>query len=188
MKKLVFALVAFVGILCITISGCKKDKIFGGLSVDIPAADVILPPLSTLPIPIPLDTAILLPFPITQTFNLNDTMRAHTNGDFGASDVSSVVVKKISIDVMNPTATSNLSNFNSAILYLSSDANTTPIEVATLNFTSADYSTKVYETSNGAQICPYLTGSILNYQIKASLRALTTDTMRLSIKAVVQAK
>lgn len=187
MKKLLTAIVV-VSTFLVVATGCDKDKIFSGIEVDIPAAEVNLPKIAFNPLFIPLNTPADIPIPIRQAFNLDDSIRKNTNGDFSAGDVKSVKIKAITIQLLNPTDSSKLSQFNSAQLFFSSNDKPSPeLDLGTINLTGA-YDFISYTPASAPEMREYLNGDTLIYRIRASLNDYPKNDMSLRIKATMVAK
>lgn len=132
MKKVfVFALLAALTVG--TLGSCKKviSNLFKGIDVDIPAFNVTIPALGP---PIPLNFELPLGASDPQPFNLDSIIKANTAGAFGANDVTSVKIKRIVFALKNADANNNLANFQSVKFGISSNTNSTPIDVASFSF------------------------------------------------------
>lgn len=181
MKKL-SVYVLLVILIAAGISSCKKiiREIFQGIDADVPEFSVTLPPI---PVALPFE----VPFPrLSQHFNLDSAVKASTGGVYGANDVSSVKVKQIFFNLANADTLNNLSNFESVRVAFSSDTNTDTVTIASITFPETYSSTITYTPVNSPDLKPYLTGSILYYDVYGKIRRITTKPLQLSIKVTLR--
>lgn len=171
MKKLG---VLFLGLIVIVagFTSCKKiiDKIFNGVDVKAPEVRIDIP---AIPFVVPGE----VPVTSTTSFNLDSVIKANTAGVFGASDVKSVKLKQVQIDLPAGDALNNLSNFQSVRVELSSDKNTTPIEIVNFTFDDTYAVSKTLAVTNNVDLLPYLTGSQLSYTMYGRVRKPTTKPL-----------
>jgi hypothetical protein len=154
---------------------CKKiiDEIFKGIDVKAPEVSFVLPAIPSL---------LFCPgecggIPTTTPFNLDSTIKANTAGVFGADDVKSIKIKEVQITIPNGDANNNLSNFQSARVTLSSDNNTTPVDILNLSFEDVPVTSKTITVSNGVELLPYLKGNELTYSMYGRLRKPTSKEL-----------
>lgn len=183
MKKL-FAFAACI-VMLLSVTSCKKliSKIFQGFDAEVPTIQFTLPAISYVrPEEIPLIT-----FP--QRFNLDSTIKANTEGAFGAGDVNSIKVKKIDFSISDADQNNNLSNFESVRFTLSSDAETNPVEIASATFPDTFATNYVYTSPASApELRTYLNGSELYYTVYGKARRTTNKTLPLTIKVTLVLK
>ncbi len=180
MKKLLVT--ALIVIIAAGLFSCKKiiKKIFQGIDADVPVVSVTLP---AIPVVIPVE----VPFPpIVQRFNLDSTVKANTAGAFGADDVSSIKITHLGFDVTNADSLNNISNFESVRVTFYSNANTTPVTIASIIFPDTYASTYTYTPDNSPELKPYLNGSELIYNVYGKIRKPTTKSLGLSIKVTLR--
>lgn len=172
-------------VLFTTITGCKKviDKIFDGFDADVPAIEVKLP---IIPLAPPQEIQI---GSFTQRFNLDSTIKANSDNTFGAGDVKSIKVKSIQFSLLDADANNNVSNFESARFTFHSNANATPVQIASVNFPDV-YATSFTYTSdaNAPELKDYLKGNELTYTVFGKIRRTTSKTLPLSIQVTLTVK
>ncbi|MDQ6812656.1 MAG: hypothetical protein M3040_02780 [Bacteroidota bacterium] len=191
MKKLV-VLVLLLAAIAGGVGGCKKiiDSIFSGVDADVPEVTFNIPyvavPAGT---PVPTDERSI--GTLTQSFDLDSTIRAKTNGQFGAGDVTSVKIKQIVMNMPNADDQNNFSNFESARFTFASNAgqNTPELEVASFMFPQANTSTMTYVApDNAPELRPYLNGNKLTYNVYGKLRRFTTKALTVGVKVTMKIK
>lgn len=183
MKILKSALV--LAAITVTFVSCKKlnnikNSLFQPIDVSVPDFSFIMPA-----VPIVLSTEASLGS-YSMYFNLDSTVRANTGGKFGASAVSSIKVKQITINVTDADAANNLANFVSArfIFY----SNTNSVEVASFTFPDTFSSSSTFVPVNPPELRDYFANNQLNYTVFAKTRRITSKPLTFVIKAVVSVK
>lgn len=187
MKKILLPVLVTVFAIFLSIS-CKKTvkAIFPGQDTPLPELQYTLD--SIYAILIPVDTLIHLPI-VEQPFNLDSTVRSNTGNVFGAGDISSVRIKQIDLNViLGANANNNLSNFSTVSFNFYSSSNSTSINVASVNFNSSDYLSKVIPGDGTPELRPYLDGNKLYYDITLKLHKKLTHKMKFSIIATMTMK
>ena len=166
------------------LSSCQKatEDLKPNFDVTLPDFNVTLPPLLVvLPVELPLS-------PQTSNFNLDSLVKANTGGAFGASSVTSVKVKKLTITATNADQNNNLSNFESARFALSSNTNTTPVEIASFTFPDTYTTTKSAEPENSPELLSYLNGTQLTYHTYGKGRRTTNKELNLVISIILSTR
>ena len=185
MKKFsIFSLSLVIIVVCSL--SCKKivNKIFSGTDVGVPTIEVTIP---TIP-PIALSFGELPLGSFKQRFNLDSAVRANTAGAFGASVVSSVKIKTITINIPNGDDNNNLSNFESARVMISSQNNTTPVVFASLTFPTTSTNTFTNSPTEGTELLPYLKDGELTYQIFGKARKSTSKPLTMVVTVIARVK
>jgi hypothetical protein len=192
MKKaagLVLLIIVFAGV----VSSCSKviNSVFPGVDVDVPEVIFTIPAPPPLPPGIPVPTGEQSLGNLTQRFNLDSAVKAKTNGQFGAGDVTSVKIKQMVFNMSNADQQNNFSNFESARFTFASNAgtNTPELEVASVTFPQT-YTTMVTYTApdNAPELRPYLNGTMLTYNVYGRLRRFTTKALSISVVVTMKVK
>lgn len=181
MKKILF-FALIVSVLSGGVTGCKKivKKVFQGIDTEIPEFTVTLPPIPyVFPGEAPIGT-------LTQPFNLDSTVKANTNGVFGADDVSSVKIKQIVFTLPTADQENNGANFESARITFASNSKADTVTVAAISFPDTFASTSTYVSVNSPELKPYLNGSELYYNIFGKMRRITTKNLPLKINVTLR--
>lgn len=197
MKKILFPAIIIACSLVI-ISSCKKsdDGTSGFAGFDATLSDLTFK-LAPIPnfimiggVPVPISTfpEQQIPGDFHQRMDLDSLVKANTGGALGAADVTSIKVKTMTIKARNATATSNLSAFESARFEFFSDYKTTPVEVMRYTFPNTFTDSISYTPSSAPELREYLNGKELYYKVYGKMRTGTTDTLRLTIRAIVTVK
>lgn len=181
MRKKYVSVIAAV-IILVGLFSCKKiiRKIFQGIDADVPAFTVEIPPI---PFVLPTEMSIGT---LQQHFNLDSTVRANTDGVYGASDISSVKVKQIVFNLPDADTGNNIANFESARLTLSSNTKTDTVTIASINFPDTFATSYTYTPVNSPELKPYLSGTTLYYNAFGKLRRATTKTLKLSMQVTLR--
>jgi hypothetical protein len=192
MKK-VAGSVLLVVLMVAAIASCKKivNAVFPGVDVDVPEVIFTVPAPPPLPPGFPVPTSEQSIGSLSQSFNLDSAVKAKTNGEFGASDVTSVKIKQIVFNMSNADEQNNFSNFESARFTLASNTsqNLPEIEVAALTFPQTYTSLVTYNAlDNAPELRSYLNGSKLTYNVYGKLRRYTTKALSISVKVTMKVK
>lgn len=191
MKKLVAPVLLLI-VVAGGFVGCKKiiSSIFSGVDADVPEVTFNIPYVIVPPgTPVPADERSF--GSLTQSFNLDSTVRAKTNGEFGAGDVTSVKIKQIVMNMPNADEQNNFSNFESARFTFASNAsqNTPELEVGSFTFPQTNTSTITYiAPDNAPELRAYLNGNKLTYNIYGKLRRFTTKALTVGVKVTMKIK
>src|SRR5688572_30277149 len=160
MKKISYlflaALIAITGF-----ASCKKivDAIFTGVDVKSPDLAMTVP---AIPFVIPMELGF---GSFTQSFNLDSAVKANTAGAFGADAVHSVKIKSVTITITNADDNNNLSNFESARVMLSSNAQADPVELFSQKFPTTNTSTYTITPADSPELVPHLKNGELTYHM-----------------------
>lgn len=192
MKKVIGPVLLILIIAC-GVTGCKKiiNAIFPGVDVDVPEVVFTIPAPPPLPPGFPVPSGEQSLGSLSQSFNLDSAVKAKTNGQFGASDVTSVKIKQIVLNMSNTDEQNNLSNFESARFTFASNAsqNTPEVEVASFTFPTTNTSTITYiAPDNAPELRPYLNGTKLTYNVYGKLRRYTNKALPISVKVTMKVK
>jgi len=191
MKKLTayfVLIVLFTG----AFAGCKKiiNSIFPGVDADVPEVTFNIPYYAgSAGLPVPAGEQSI--GSLTQSFNLDSIVKAKTNGQFGAGDVSSVKIKQMVLNMPNADDQNNFSNFESARFTFASNAsqNTPEVEVGSFTFPTTNSSTVTYTSpDNAPELRPYLNGNQMTYNVYGKLRRYPTKALTVSVKVTMKIK
>lgn len=179
MKKVIF-----FSLIILVCTSCKKTiqdavQTFQGFDATLSTVEFDLPAVPFAP---PFEVA-LGQFP--QHFDFDSLVKVNTAGTFSSADIVSVKLKSMSVKITNADATNNLGNFQSARFEFSSNANTTPVEVASVTFPDAVSDTISVSPSNTPELKGYLAGKELNYKVFGQLRRPTSKPLHLKINTIV---
>lgn len=191
MKK-VFASVLLIMFLGACVS-CGKiiNSVFPGVDVDAPLVTFTIPAPPPLPPGTPVPSGEQSLGSLTQSFNLDSAVKAKTNGQFGAADVTSVKIKQIVFNMSNTDDQNNFSNFESTRFTFASNAaaNTSELEVASITFPQTNTSTVTYTApDNAPELRPYLDGTRLTYNVYGKLRKYTTKALPVTVLVTMRVK
>jgi hypothetical protein len=182
MKKIILPVLLTIMIAGLSVS-CKKiiSKVFNGFDADVPQVVVTIPYVP-LPPGTPVPATELSLGSLTQSFNLDSTIKANTAGAFGAGDVSSIKIKKMVFTLLDPDENNNLSNFESARLTFASNTSTEPLPIASFTFPDTYSATQTFNADqNTPELKSYLTGSQLTYNVYGKIRRYTTKPLKLAV-------
>ena len=172
MKKLILIITLSIVILSGLFS-CKKiiASLFNGLEFNIPDMTVLVPA-------VPYVSSGEQQFgTITQHINLDSVVKSSTANQFAADVVKHIVIKTVTINITNADDLNNLSNFESARITLSSNTNSTPINIASVNFPNTNSSTFTYNPTDNTELVEYLKGSTLTLTLYGKNRKITTKAL-----------
>ena len=198
-KKLLLPLFV-VSATIVIITSCKKSDDgtgnggFAGFDATLSDLTFKLPPIpnfiliSGIPVPISTFPEQQIPGDFHQHFDLDSLVRINTANTFTAADVTSIKVKTMTIVAKNAKPTSNLSAFETARFEFFSDFNTTPVEVMKYSFANVYTDSISYTPTAAPELRGYLNGKELYYKIYGKMRTGTSDTLKLSIRAIVTVK
>ena len=180
MKKSILAFTA-VGLLAVFTSSCEKAKALIFPSFEAAAGEAVL----NIPV-ISNTTTEATVGSTTMNFNLDSTIKANTAGEFSISHAESVIVKNIVLEVLNGDQESNISNFESVKVSLSSNSNTTPATL--VSTTLVDVNQPQVINGNGTELKEYLKGSTLTYNVAGKLRRETKKNLQLQMSLILSVK
>lgn len=184
MKKFVVPFASLI-IVAAGLFSCSKviSKVFPGIDQDAPDITITLPAIPDLAANFPESQM----GSYTQRFNLDSIIRAKTDNVFGVGDVHSAAVKQVMITAANADATSNLSAFQTARFSLTSNANSTPLDVASFAFPDKAYpdpatTTQTFVPTNPPDILSYLKGSEITSAVYGKVRRGTQKPLQVTIR------
>lgn len=190
MKKIIVPVVLLVLITTLSVS-CKKiiSNIFNGFDAEVPAISVTIPPIQPpfpgFPVPdneIPVGS-------FKQKFDLDSTIKANTAGAFGAGDVNSIKIKKVTFSLKDADQNNNLSNFESVRINFSSTSNQNAVQIASFTFPNTyTISETIVSDANTPELIDYLKGNELTYNVFGKLRRYTTKPLKLSVNVTLSIK
>lgn len=185
MKKLFlpFAILATIGL---TIQACNiKDEIIKQLLESFVAKiadfEVTIPVIDTIG-----DEALM--GGETVYFNLDSTVRSHTDDLFNIDDVTNVFPETVVLTLTGtesegngPDADNNLANFEQAKITLYSNSNENPIEFEIPNNPDEYATTLSFPVDKSVDMKSYLTGSTYTYTISGKARRTTTRELKCNL-------
>lgn len=161
---------------------CKKvvKSVFPGVDADVPSVTITVP---AIPFVFPTEASL---GQYAASFNLDSIVRVNTGNVFGASDITSVKVKSITLTITNPDPLNNLQNFEYARLQLTSNTNSTPANITTINFPDVYASTITDVPTSSPELISYLGGNQIYYNVFGKLRKVTTKTLTMTVSVKVR--
>lgn len=179
MKKVILSL-SLASMIALSFSSCEKikDKVFPSFDTSGGTFLVNIPVISNTSAETQLGST-------TVAFNLDSTIKANTNGLFSISNVNSVKISQITLNV-TPNGENNISSFESAKVTIASNANSTPAEIASV--TLADVNQPAVINGNGLELKDYLRGNQITYNVVGKARRATTSNLDASINLVLSVK
>lgn len=187
MKKLVLPVI-IASVVLLVMSSCKKTvkAIFPGAETPLPELQYTLD--SIYAIAFPVDTTLVLPL-VEQPFFLDSIVKVNTGNNFGAGDITSVKIKQLDLKLISGAyPTNNLSNFDNVSFKFSSSSNSNAIKVASVYFSSSDYTSKVIPGDGTPELRGYLDGNKLYYEISLKIKKKLEHKMKFSIIATMVMK
>ncbi len=172
MKRIIILSVVLLSVVASLIS-CNKiaSAIFSGIEFNVPDISVNIP---VIPYVVPSETQFGT---ATQNINLDSVVKANTGNIFGADVVKTVSIKSVAVTITNADDLNNLSNFESARITLTSNNNSSPIDIANITFPTTNSATFVFTPTDTKEFVSYLKGSTLTYTIYGKNRKITTKTL-----------
>jgi hypothetical protein len=169
----------------LSISSCKKVKaIFPGADITAPTITVVIPPVPAAAVgfgEIPLGN-------YEQRLNIDSAIRANTGGAFGIGSVTSVKIKEYTVGVSNADDANNLSNFESGRVLLTSNSQSTPVEIMSFTLPTTNTSTITQTPTNAPELLQYIKGGQLTYQIFGRARRATTKSLNMSVSVILKVR
>jgi hypothetical protein len=186
MRKLL-AIAFLLALSIVGLTGCEKLKeLFPGVEVPLPEVPITVP-VGVGPTPL-FPNGVVLPR-IIKKFNLDSIVKANTNNQFGAGDVTSVKLKSLTFSITDgANQANNLSNFENIKFAFSSNINTTPVSIADYNFADTYTTTANIIAANSPELVSYITGNELYYDVTVKPRRTVTQSFSVIVKATVIAK
>ncbi len=180
MKKFIPALSLFV-LLTVFTTSCEKAKSLVFPKFEAAAGDVVL----NLPV-ISNTTTEASVGSVDLHFNLDSLIKAHTAGEFSVSHAKSVTVKNVVLEVLNGDAESNISNFETVKVSLSSNTNTTPVTLVSANLMDVNQPQVI--NGNGTELKEYLKDHMFTYNVAGKLRRPTRKSLQLQVSLILSVK
>jgi hypothetical protein len=175
MKKLLNRHLLHIAALLFVLGSSSCNKIASVLQYDLSmqtaSADVIIPPLSDTTLSVAMGS-------ISSPSNTDSFVKANTGGVLGVSNIGSAHIVSCSLTLQNPNTGNNFGNFQSASVAFFTNANTTPVTVASIAANPATYATALdVPVNTTADLSSYLHGNQLTYSLTGKLHNATTDTL-----------
>ena len=182
MKK-VFAVTILSVLLMFCFTSCKKvvDKIFNGIDAKAPDYTIGLPAVPAIAVGMEIQGPV-----VTRPFNLDSIIRANSGGVFGINDVKSVKLKSIAINVPDADNNNRLGNFERTTVTLSSNTNSNPVNLATINFPDTATNSITVSPTNPPELLNYLKGSQISYQSTGKARRSTSKPLTFVISMIMR--
>lgn len=177
MKKLFLSF--STAVLVFAMSSCEKvkDKVFPSFETNSGTVLIDVPVVTNTSSEMEIDAT-------TISFNLDSTIKANTGGNFSISNVKSVKVSTITLSVLNGDQQNNISNFETAKVSVSSNANSTPAVIASA--TLADVNQPAVINGNGTELKGYLQGNQITYKVSGKARRTTSKELQAVISIVLK--
>jgi len=182
MKKL-FVAVSLSAVVITSLSSCKKiiDKIFNGIDTRAPDMTVTIPAIPAFGVGFEAAAP-----PVVMPFNLDSIIKANSSGLFGIDDVKSVKVKSITVNLPDADNSNNLANFESSRVSLYSNTNTTPVNIAIINYPDAPATTITALQTDSPELLSYLKGNQITYQTYGKARRSTTKPLTFVVSVTMR--
>jgi hypothetical protein len=167
----------FAALIVVGVYSCAdiKKKVLPSFSVNIPDINLTIPPIAFV-------SNDEVPVGALRTrINMDSAIKANTAGTFGASAVTSVKVKKITIKLLNGNMANNLSNFEHARMRIYSHSDTASLDIADITFPQTYSDSLSVAPVNSAEISHFLKGSELGYNLFWRNRRTTTKFLKLKV-------
>lgn len=183
MKRVLLCILMMI-VVVFAVSSCQKatEALKPSFDVTLPDFNVVIP---AVPFVVPGEFEFP---PLAASFNLDSLVKANTGGAFGASSVTSVKVKKVTLTATNADQNNNLSNFESARFALSSNTNSTPVDIASFTFPETYTTSVTTESANSPELLPYLQGTQLTYHTYGKGRRTTSKELNLAISIILSTR
>ena len=175
MKKLtLFTVLAFAVTVATVATLQSCSKVAKLLQYDIALQSgsvlVVIPPTS--------DTSATIAGTGTNSINVDSVIKAGTGNALGVSNITSVKITSVTLNLQNGTTANNFANFKSCYAQVSSNSNTTPYAINIANNPDQTSNTLTLPVDPNAELKGYLTGTQFNYAAGGILRRATTDTLK----------
>lgn len=167
-----------------TLFSCNKliEAFFPGFDTDINAAEITIPAVPVVP------TTETQLGSVTFRFNLDSIIRSFTANAFSINTIASVRVKQIRFDFKNPDAQNNAANFESMRIGFSSNANSEPVTIGSVNIPDT-YATNIsIPITEGIELKDYMKGEQISYTLYAKPRRGTTQPLTTNIVVSISVK
>jgi len=180
MKRILLCAASLV---LITVS-CKKilNETFTGFDANVPDFQVTVPAIPVVP------SGEISLGSFTTSFNLDSTIRVNTGNIFSLSDVSSITVRQVVVNLPNGDASNNLSNFTSTRVTLASNTDTIPANFINLSFPDTATQTVTNVPASSPELIGYLKGNQLTYHIYGQMRRPTSKALNMAVSVTFHFK
>lgn len=121
----------------------------------------------------------------TVSYNLNEAIKAETDGKLDGSVVNAMYLKEVAIDLSNADAENNLGNFEYISLAVSS-GNATPVVFGTFAITSTSTNSATFTIPNSPNIKQFFTGSNVKFELRGKAHTATTKVLQSNIGATIK--
>lgn len=171
MRKFIFFFVIILAGGFIFLS-CKKliSKLFPSFDSTVSNIEIAVPPIpfSNISGSVGLQTIY---------YNLDSTIKANTGGIYDASDVTSITLKSIIINLQNGNPGNNFANFESLRVELTSNTNSTAVTIATASIPDVTTYSLSMDVSSSPNILSYFQGNQLTYDVFGKVRRSTSHQL-----------
>jgi hypothetical protein len=180
MKKTILAFSA-ITVLSVLGASCEKakDVLFPSFETDGGTVELSIPVISSTAAEATLGST-------TVHFDLDSAIKANTAGQFSINNAESIKLKNVILSVLNGDDESNISNFETAKVTLSSNSKSTPAVIATANLLDVDQPNVI--NGNGIELKEYLKGDMLTYMVAGKARRATKKALDLRISFTLDVK
>jgi len=168
-------------VLLLSIFSCKevRKKLLPSFDVKIPDINLNIPPIPFVP-------GSEVPVGALRThINLDSAIKSHTGGTLGAGAVTSITVKKVTVNLLNGDKNNNLSNFESARMRIYSNSDTGAADIAVIRFPETSAQSITVTAKNPTEISNYLKGSELGYNLYWKNRRTTKKFLKLVLSVTL---
>jgi hypothetical protein len=132
-------------------------------------------------IPVVTDTTgVFSVQPGTASFNVDSFIRASTNNQLGAANITSVKLSSVLLALNNATASSNFQNFESCYASFYSNTNTTPYSISITGNPDVYATTLSLPADTSTELETYI-GNEFTYSIAGQLRRPTTIPLNCTV-------
>lgn len=121
----------------------------------------------------------------TVSYNLNEEIKAETDGKLDGSVVNAMYLREVAIDLSNADAENNLGNFEYVKLAVWT-GNSTPIVFGPFAITSTATNTATFTIPNSPNIKQFFTGSNVNFELRGKAHTATTKVLESNIGATIK--
>ena len=141
------------------------------LSLQTASVDISIPPITDT-------SASSIIGTIVSVYNFDSFIKANTGNLLGVSNISSAKMVSCNLSLQNPDTVNNFADIQNATVIFLTNANTTPLNVATITNNPDTYASSLdLPVDATTDMSSYLHGNQLNYSINGKMRRHTTDTL-----------
>jgi len=112
-----------------------------------------------------------------QAIDLDAIIRDRTDGAFGLDDVKGIYLEGLSATVDNADAVSNLANFESVTIELTSGAQAQPVRLTSTTIPDVYASEVQFDVDPSVNLKPYFQSTAANYSVSGAVRRPTAKTL-----------